>query len=62
MFRLGICWARKDYEMTKLLKLNRNIYYGNGFDIAGVASSILATPTKKRFPSEGLTCFSRLRD
>ena len=57
MCRLGIGWARKDYDMTKLLKLNQNIYYGNGFDIAGVASSILATPTKNSRKLTGCGAF-----
>ena len=42
---LGTCWARDEMVITKSLVENRNPATASCIDIAGVASSILATPT-----------------
>jgi hypothetical protein len=42
---LGIFWARAKEKTSKMLIYNQNNITTPGIDIAGVASSILATPT-----------------
>ena len=49
---LGTRWARPFSRIVNMLKNKQNIAIENGLDIAGVASSILATPTIKTPPSQ----------
>ena len=42
---LGTCWARDEASVSKLLLQSQNLATASCIDIAGVASSILATPT-----------------
>ena len=51
---LGTRWARAFSRIVNMLKNKQNIAIENCLDIAGVASSILATPTIKK-PAKSVT-------
>jgi hypothetical protein len=51
---LGTRWVRAFSRIANMLKNKQNMVVENGLDIAGVASSILATPTIKN-PAKSAT-------